>query len=112
MLVWDSVSGELQLKLKGHRLPVNEMVFSKDGHQLLTAGQDQSVRLWDSASGALIRAFEAGREEFVSASINGDSSLVVGAAAGSSGELYLWDAESWLPPSPTHPIATSSSMLP
>ena len=37
--------------LVGHTAPISAMAFRPDGAQFATASQDQSVRLWDSASG-------------------------------------------------------------
>lgn len=69
---------------------VTEAVFSPDGHTILTGGyQEANVRLWDAATGELIRVFPAPAASWnVAFSPNGNY------AAGSSnlGNIYLWNA--------------------
>ena len=39
----------------GHEAPVRALVFSPDGKFLYSAGDDKVVRVWDTASGAVVR---------------------------------------------------------
>ncbi len=45
--------------LTGHPGPVMRLLLTPDGKQLISAGLDNSVRVWDVAKGALIRVLEA-----------------------------------------------------
>ena len=45
--------------LRGARREVKSVAFSPDGTRLLSGGRDDTLKLWDTASGQLIRTFEA-----------------------------------------------------
>ena len=42
----DGQSGDLILKLSGHREAVHEVAFSPDGKQIVTASGDETARLY------------------------------------------------------------------
>lgn len=52
---WSSV---LQT-LEGHSMPVRSVAFSPDGQQLAAASQDDTVRIWDSKTGAALHTLES-----------------------------------------------------
>jgi len=45
--------------LEGHKRPVTSVSFSDSGNTVLTSSQDGSLRLWDTASGELIKELKA-----------------------------------------------------
>ena len=47
----DAASGQELLTLTGHTSYLNELVFSPDGEYLATASADETVRVWDVATG-------------------------------------------------------------
>jgi WD40 repeat protein len=46
--LWDTVTGQEVLKLKGHAAPVWHVVFSPDGQRLASASADGAIRIWDA----------------------------------------------------------------
>ena len=46
--VWDLTTGQETLTLTGHTTAVASLAFSPDGHRLITASTDMTVRIWDA----------------------------------------------------------------
>lgn len=88
-LVAAYTQNRLRRVLGGHEGSIYSVAFSRDGKRLLTAGGDNSVRLWDAETGELIRSFEG---NVIRAAISPDGSRVLAGAV--DGLAYLWDAES------------------
>jgi WD40 repeat protein len=53
--LWNVNDGKLLRTFVGHTQPVIGVTFSSDGKQLLTAGWDNTIRLWDTGTGLEIR---------------------------------------------------------
>jgi WD40 repeat protein len=49
--VWDALSGQELLTLRGHDLFVYSVAWSPDGKRLATGSLDQTAKVWDAASG-------------------------------------------------------------
>jgi WD40 repeat protein len=66
------------------------VAFSADGGRVLSGGEDKAVKLWEAATGALIRTFEGHAFPVISVAFSPDSARV--ASGGNDGGIKLWDA--------------------
>jgi WD40 repeat protein len=55
VLLWGMQPGEPYAVLRGHVAPVDRLVFSPDSRRLLSVSTDNTVRLWDVATGENLR---------------------------------------------------------
>ncbi|MBT9456051.1 MAG: pentapeptide repeat-containing protein, partial [Burkholderiaceae bacterium] len=71
---------------------VNDLVFSPDGRQIASGGDDGTVRLWDAASGQPLRVMEGHKGWVQSVAFSPDGRQI--ASGGMDGTLRQWDAAS------------------
>ena len=55
--VWNTVTNKWLFELRGHNDFVIDAEFSPDGNRILTASFDNTVKLWDAATGKLVYTF-------------------------------------------------------
>ncbi|MBI1310167.1 hypothetical protein GC176_02585 [bacterium] len=75
--------------LHGHVAPVLMGVFTPDGERAVTVSSDESVRLWDLATGKEIRQYNGHTGPLYCAAISGDGRTLVTGAQDNT--LRLWD---------------------
>jgi WD40 repeat protein/tRNA A-37 threonylcarbamoyl transferase component Bud32 len=51
VVIWDAVSSKPLHRLTGHEAPVTSVAFHPAGKLLLSASEDKTVRIWDTATG-------------------------------------------------------------
>lgn len=56
--MWDADSGDLLRECEGHFDVVHSLAFVHDGTQILTAGSDQRVFLWDVETGRMVDSYD------------------------------------------------------
>ena len=86
--VLDPITGSRKSVLSGHTKSVTSLSFSLDGSLLVSGSRDETIKLWDTQTGGVVKTFRTGATPVFSVSISPDAITV---AAGSQGETCLWD---------------------
>jgi eukaryotic-like serine/threonine-protein kinase len=99
--LYDVGTGKLESLLRGHSAPATSVAYRPDGKQVATIGHDQTIRLWDPATGrelAVLRADVAlpNLERYPLLAYNSDGSRIASSSRmhGGAGTSRLWDAAS------------------
>jgi WD40 repeat protein/serine/threonine protein kinase len=90
--LWDLDQRRLVAQLDGHVGRVFAARFVATGREILTAGADGTVRLWNARTGSPHQTFRGDSHFLADATLAPDGSVVV--AGGSDGLLRFWDASS------------------
>jgi WD40 repeat protein len=73
----------------GHLSGVTSVAFSPDGGRVLSGGSDNTIKLWEVATGALIRTFEGHSAIVASVAFSPDGTRVL--SGGWDKTIKLWD---------------------
>jgi len=77
--------------LRGHPNYIHAVGFMPDGREMVSAGADGIVRVWNPATGAETRSFDWGIGKVCAAAISPDGMLC--AAGGENGKVVVWDVD-------------------
>jgi eukaryotic-like serine/threonine-protein kinase len=92
--IWETTTGRLVRKLKGHDGYVMCLAFSPDGKTLATGSLDNTVRIWDVASGQEQLVYRGHTAGVVAVAFHPDGTRLASAHAvsGLSPPIDLWEA--------------------
>ena len=76
--------------LEGHSSRVTSVAFSPDGTQVVSGSYDETVRLWDAATGTALQTLEGHSSWITSVAFSPDGTQVVSGSADKT--VRLWDA--------------------
>jgi WD40 repeat protein len=78
--------------LEGHTDSVCSVTFSSDGTRIVSGSRDQTVRIWDAASGVVLSTLEGHTEEVFSVAFSSDGTRIVSGSRDQT--VRIWDAAS------------------
>ena len=79
--------------LRGHIYSVNTATFSPDGKYIVSASNDNTLKIWDTTNGKCIKTLEGHTDDVHSANFSPDGKYIVSASLDKT--LKIWDTQSW-----------------
>ncbi|KAH6977632.1 hypothetical protein EDB80DRAFT_264764 [Ilyonectria destructans] len=76
--------------LEGHRYSVMSVAFSADGQRLASGSHDNTIKVWDAATGACLQTLEGHDSLVNSVAFSADGQRLASGSLGSS--IKVWDA--------------------
>ena len=89
--LWDAGS-VARIATLSHQGLINAFSFSPDGRQLATASDDARIKLWDAATGRLLKTLEGHTAAVWSVAFSGDGQRLL--SAGHDHRVRIWNASS------------------
>ena len=79
------------LKLEGHTDPVYGVAFAPDGKRIVTASKDNTVRVWDAATGKELLKLEGHTGSLIGVAFAPDGQRIVTASDDKTARVWIVD---------------------
>jgi WD40 repeat protein len=89
--VWDTATGEVRLRLRGHTAPLMDAEISPDGRTIASCGYDGTVRIWDAVDGRALTVYRGHRDCVNRLAFSPDGQRI--ASPSDDGSAHIWDEE-------------------
>ena len=89
--IWDAETGRQIFRIEGHNTYVSDLVFTRDGRRLISAGGDQSIRFWDTSNWTETKVLRGHTDEVHAVALSEPAQLI--GSASKDGNLMLWKAD-------------------
>lgn len=86
-----ALGAEPYLILRGHVAGVRSVSFSPDGKLLASGADDKTVKIWDAATGTILRSLRGHGNSVTSVFFSPDSKFVI--SSGKDKTVRIWDVE-------------------
>jgi WD40 repeat protein len=91
--VWNLASTPERRALAGHREGVPGVVFTPDGHLLVSVSKDQTAKIWDVATGRMLHQLTGFRGPLQAVAFSPDGRIL--ATGDEAGGVRLWRVGTW-----------------
>ena len=89
IVLWNPATGQQIGTIKGHGKGINDVVFSRDGKSIASAGTDNTIKIWDVGTQRELRTMSGHIANIDSMDFSPDGKLL--ASASDDGSTFLWD---------------------
>jgi len=94
--IWDTTTRQLMQTLEGHQQDVVDLAFTHDGTRLISSNSDQSIAIWEIATGNRLLTLDLGVfSAFLPFDISPDDQTLV--AGTLDGTLFGWNLSTGVP---------------
>jgi WD40 repeat protein len=91
LFIYDIETGGQLFQLDAHTSWIPKVIFSADGSRLISAGADQTIRLWDAHKGTPISVLRGHRSEVHSIALAQDGARLI--SGGRDGSVLCWNLD-------------------
>jgi WD40 repeat protein len=92
--IFETTTGELIASIQpAHPSQVQVLKFSPDGLLILSASQDQSVKIWDFMNNTLVQTIPAHTSQITCMAVSPDGKHIVTGSIGTDKNIFVWSSD-------------------